>query len=213
MTSHVQIHPSLPATSLQTALTMTVNRSFDFANKRIRWDDWVPQDRLRKLNDENRELANSLKKELEAMRRGSQTQKAAPTSHKKKPEVGSTRGSEGRETPVQSSTSMAGRKRGRDFEVERVGHFTFTSLTPCFLLFRPHHLLFLLSLLSVFACHGRSRLSILPSLVFLFIIVNLFFTSAIFGNTSIIHDHNGSHTRQRQRPGSLCPGDQVSGTG
>ncbi|KAL1635585.1 Esa1p-associated factor [Neofusicoccum ribis] len=84
------------------------------------WDDWVPQDRLRKLNDENRELANSLKKELEAMRRGSQTQKAAPTSHKKKPEVGSTRGSEGRETPVQSSTSMAGRKRGRDFEVERV---------------------------------------------------------------------------------------------
>lgn len=83
------------------------------------WDDWVPQDRLRKLNDENRELANSLKKELEAMRRGSQTQKAAPTSHKKKPEVGSTRGSEGRETPVQSSTSMAGRKRGRDFEVER----------------------------------------------------------------------------------------------
>ncbi|GME22226.1 Histone acetylase complex subunit mrg15-2 [Neofusicoccum parvum] len=93
--------------------------TFDFANKRIRWDDWVPQDRLRKLNDENRELANSLKKELEAMRRGSQTQKAAPTSHKKKPEVGSTRGSEGRETPVQSSTSMAGRKRGRDFEVER----------------------------------------------------------------------------------------------
>ncbi|OJD31783.1 histone acetylase complex subunit [Diplodia corticola] len=83
------------------------------------WDDWVPQDRLRKLNDENRELANNLKKELEAMRRGSQAQKTAATSHKKKPEAGSARGSEGRETPV-ASTSLAGRKRGRDFEVERV---------------------------------------------------------------------------------------------
>ncbi|KAL1623761.1 Esa1p-associated factor [Diplodia seriata] len=83
------------------------------------WDDWVPQDRLRKLNDENRELANNLKKELEAMRRGSQAQKTAATSHKKKPEAGSARGSEGRETPV-ASTSLAGRKRGRDFEVERL---------------------------------------------------------------------------------------------
>ncbi|KAB2573141.1 Chromatin modification-related protein eaf3 [Lasiodiplodia theobromae] len=82
------------------------------------WDDWVPQDRLRKLNDENRELANNLKKELEAMRRGSQAQKSASTSHKKKTEAGSARGSEGRETPV-ASTSLAGRKRGRDFEVER----------------------------------------------------------------------------------------------
>lgn len=86
------------------------------------WDDWVPQDRLRKLNDENRELANNLKKELEAMRRGSQAQKTASTSHKKKPDVGSTRGSEGRETPV-ASTSLAGRKRGRDFEVEREESF------------------------------------------------------------------------------------------
>ncbi|EKG11133.1 Chromo domain/shadow [Macrophomina phaseolina MS6] len=83
------------------------------------WDDWVPQDRLRKLNDENRELANNLKKELESMRRGSLVQKPASTSHKKKADVGSTRGSEGRETPV-ASTSLAGRKRGRDFEVERL---------------------------------------------------------------------------------------------
>lgn len=106
----------------------TLDRSFDGADKRARWDDWVPQDRLRKFNDENRELANNLKKELEAMRRGSQAQKTAPTSHKKKPDVASTRGSESRETPV-ASTSLAGRKRGRDFEVERVGHFTFISLS------------------------------------------------------------------------------------
>lgn len=105
---------------------MTLNCDFDVADKRARWDDWVPQDRLRKLNDENRELANNLKKELEAMRRGSQAQKSASTSHKKKTEAGSARGSEGRETPV-ASTSLAGRKRGRDFEVERVGHLTFAS--------------------------------------------------------------------------------------
>ncbi|KAF2090358.1 MRG-domain-containing protein [Saccharata proteae CBS 121410] len=82
------------------------------------WDDWVPQDRLRKLTDENRELAANLKKEMEALRRGA-TQKPTPTAARKKAgDFSSTRGSEGRETPV-TATGSRGQKRGRDFEVER----------------------------------------------------------------------------------------------
>ncbi|KAK7518590.1 MRG-domain-containing protein [Phyllosticta citricarpa] len=87
------------------------------------WDDWVPQDRLRKLTDENRELAASLRKEMEAIRRSSTAAKGASSSHKKKvTDMSSTRGSEGRETPA-GSTSLAGRKRGRDFEIEREEQF------------------------------------------------------------------------------------------
>ena len=46
------------------------------------WDDWVPQDRLRKFTEENRELANNLRKEMEALRAASA---AASTSHAKRP--------------------------------------------------------------------------------------------------------------------------------
>ncbi|KAK7544125.1 MRG-domain-containing protein [Phyllosticta citribraziliensis] len=87
------------------------------------WDDWVPQDRLRKLTDENRELAASLRKEMEAIRRSSTAAKGASSAHKKKvTDMSSMRGSEGRETPA-GSTSLAGRKRGRDFEIEKEEQF------------------------------------------------------------------------------------------
>ncbi|KAG9804311.1 hypothetical protein KCU98_g22924, partial [Aureobasidium melanogenum] len=33
------------------------------------WDDWVPQDRLRKYNDENLELSKNLRQEMNAQRR------------------------------------------------------------------------------------------------------------------------------------------------
>ncbi|KAF2214604.1 hypothetical protein CERZMDRAFT_110225 [Cercospora zeae-maydis SCOH1-5] len=33
------------------------------------WDDWVPQERLRKFTDENKELAQNLKKDMDAQRR------------------------------------------------------------------------------------------------------------------------------------------------
>ncbi|KAI9776116.1 MAG: Esa1p-associated factor [Candelina submexicana] len=84
------------------------------------WDDWVPQDRLKKFNDENRELATNLKKEMEALRPRT-THKA--TSSKKKAigsDLSSTRGSEDRHSSVQAPTASRGQKRGRDLEIEKV---------------------------------------------------------------------------------------------
>lgn len=83
-----------------------------YADPPSRWDDWVPQDRLRKFNDDNKELANHLKKEMDAMRQRSQK---STSSHKKKT-TGSARDSEERN----SSIAPRGQKRARDFEIEKV---------------------------------------------------------------------------------------------
>ncbi|MCJ1280807.1 Esa1p-associated factor [Xylographa opegraphella] len=91
------------------------------------WDDWVNGDRVRKLTDENKELAQNLKKDLDALRKPV-PQKSA---HSKKKNAGSdlssNRGSEER----QSSAPATGRgqKRGRDNEIEKVGSLNFSSLT------------------------------------------------------------------------------------
>jgi hypothetical protein len=72
----------------------------------------VPQDRLRKLTEENQELARNLKKELEQLRNPKPVKPA--TSVKRKGD-GSARGSEER--------IMGTKKRGRDLDTERVSKF------------------------------------------------------------------------------------------
>ncbi len=82
----------------------------------------MPQDRLRKLNDENRELAKNLKKEMDNLRQRAST-KAITTSSKKKAagsDLSSTRGgSEERHSSVPATGR--GQKRGRDFDFDKVG--------------------------------------------------------------------------------------------
>ncbi|CAO2650920.1 Nn.00g092170.m01.CDS01 [Neocucurbitaria sp. VM-36] len=77
------------------------------------WDDWVPEDRLRKLSPENRELANNLRHEILAAQRAARAQ---PPPAKKKAQ-GSTRGSEERQTSV--SAAPRGQKRMRDNDLEK----------------------------------------------------------------------------------------------
>ncbi|OJI98505.1 hypothetical protein ASPVEDRAFT_464484 [Aspergillus versicolor CBS 583.65] len=81
------------------------------------WDDWVPQDRLRKFTEENRELATTLRREAEAALR----QKSTKTSVKKRggSDRGSARGSEERQTSVPGR----GTKRARDNDVEKEENF------------------------------------------------------------------------------------------
>lgn len=67
---------------------------------------------MRKLNDENQELAKNLKKEMDAVR--NQNRPAPKSITGKRRGDGSTRGSEER------GMAMSGKKRGRDFESERV---------------------------------------------------------------------------------------------
>ncbi|KAI4201512.1 MAG: hypothetical protein LQ346_002148 [Caloplaca aetnensis] len=81
------------------------------------WDDWVENDRLRKLNDENREIAQALKRQyLES------TQKSTkPTVSKRKglpSDLGSTRGSE--ERHASAPATGRGQKRGRNPDLEEV---------------------------------------------------------------------------------------------
>lgn len=86
-----------------------------------RWDDWVPEDRLRKLTDDNKELAKNLKKEMDSLRQRA-APKAATTSSKKKiagSDLSSARGSEERNSSVPATGR--GQKRGRDYEIEKVG--------------------------------------------------------------------------------------------
>ena len=93
----------------------------------------MPQDRLRKLNDDNRELALQLKKDAEAMRRPS---KKSTTNRKSN--VGadnSARGSEERHSSVATSANVRTLKRGRD-DVEKVS-FSLSVLMISVLSHRP----------------------------------------------------------------------------
>ena len=75
----------------------------------------MPQDRLRKLTDENQELARNLKKEMDALR-NQKSSSSKPASIVKRKGDSSTRGSEER------GFAGPGKKRGRDFETERVSN-------------------------------------------------------------------------------------------
>lgn len=96
------------------------------------WDDWVPQDRVRKFTDENKELAAQLLaqfKSLQAAKSSKQSSKkgAASSSSAARAvvngsELGSARGSEER-TAGAATTSGRGPRRTRDYDLEQVSPF------------------------------------------------------------------------------------------
>jgi MRG len=79
------------------------------------WDDWVPQDRLRKLTDDNKELAANLRREI--VQPVAPKSVAKPTSKSRR--GGSDRGSEERNSSIPAGSR--GTKRGRDNDIEKVG--------------------------------------------------------------------------------------------
>ncbi|KAF2866095.1 MRG-domain-containing protein [Massariosphaeria phaeospora] len=84
------------------------------------WDDWVPEDRLRKLTQENRDLANNLRHEVLAAQRNARQQMM--TSKKKT--QGSAHGSEERQTSAAAASSgPRGQKRLRDQDLEKEENF------------------------------------------------------------------------------------------
>ncbi|EGE79285.2 chromatin modification-like protein eaf3 [Blastomyces dermatitidis ER-3] len=78
------------------------------------WDDWVLQDRLRKATEENRELAATLRRDVEASMR--QRTKQSSAKRRRGSDMSSNRNSEERH----SSTPARGTKRSRDAEIEKV---------------------------------------------------------------------------------------------
>ena len=86
------------------------------------WDDWVPQDRVRKFTEENKELAAQLHNQMKAL------QKAPKGAGGKKGAGGRTngsdfssaRGSEERTASVAAQSGRGGQRRTRDYEIENV---------------------------------------------------------------------------------------------
>lgn len=81
------------------------------------WDDWVPQDRIRKLNSENRELASQLNQQARSSMQKSSKQPGKKLNLKNGSDFSSARGSEER---TGAAVMMTGRGRKRDFELEQV---------------------------------------------------------------------------------------------
>lgn len=97
------------------------------------WDDWVPQDRIRKLNDENRELAAQLNQQA----RASMQKKSGPAKKaglKNGSDFSSARGSEERSG---AAATMSGRGRKRDFDLENVSTEPVSYCVPPILLCVP----------------------------------------------------------------------------
>ena len=96
------------------------------------WDDWVPQDRVRKFTDENKELAAQLHAQMKALQ-----QKSTPATGKagtKKvtrangSDFSSARGSEERHIST-AAQSGRGPRRNRDYDLENVSTWAFVSLS------------------------------------------------------------------------------------
>lgn len=121
------------------AAQRTVDKCDNEADNQRSWDDWVPQDRLRKLTDENKELASNLKKEMEAQRRAAKPPMSTVASGKKRAFGSDLAGSSARGSEERSSVPLSrGIKRTRDGKelegIERVRyanaiHHRFLDLT------------------------------------------------------------------------------------
>lgn len=89
------------------------------------WDDWVPQDRVRKFTDENKDLAAQLlaqSKMLQSGKTAKQPKKggrAGGAGGANGSDMSSARGSEER-TAGTTTTTGRGPRRARDYELEQV---------------------------------------------------------------------------------------------
>ncbi|CZS99362.1 related to Chromo domain protein Alp13 [Rhynchosporium agropyri] len=86
------------------------------------WDDWVPQDRVRKFTEENKELAAQLHNQMKALQNPS---RGAPKSTTKGrggrangSDFSSARGSEERYASVAAQSGRGGPRRHRDYDLE-----------------------------------------------------------------------------------------------
>jgi len=83
------------------------------ANQPGRWDDWVPQERLRKLTEDNLQLAKQLKKEVEQLQK-------QPRPDTKKSGGQKRKGGESARATSSPMPQIVNKKRGRDLETEKV---------------------------------------------------------------------------------------------
>jgi mortality factor 4-like protein 1 len=94
------------------------------------WDDWVTHDRIRKLTEDNKQLAAQLQAQARMRAPGPKGGAKKTGAKAAGSEISSARGSEER---AAASTSFAGRgpRRGRDYELETVSFFFPFSFCVC----------------------------------------------------------------------------------
>ena len=87
------------------------------------WDDWVPQDRVRKFTEENKELAAQLHHQLKAIRQpalGKPGKFGGKGGRANGSDFSSARGSEERHASVAAQSGRGGPRRNRDYDLEQV---------------------------------------------------------------------------------------------
>jgi mortality factor 4-like protein 1 len=96
------------------------------------WDDWVPQDRVRKFTDENKELAAQLHNQMKALQKQPKSGKKGQGGRANGSDFSSARGSEERTASVAAQSGRGGQRRARDYEIENVSPlFPYCLLSLC----------------------------------------------------------------------------------
>ncbi|KXX79985.1 Chromatin modification-related protein eaf3 [Madurella mycetomatis] len=86
------------------------------------WDDWVPQDRVRKFTDENKDLASQLLAQFKMLQSGKTAKQPKKGARATGSDMSSARGSEER-TAGTTTASGRGPRRARDFDLEHEDNF------------------------------------------------------------------------------------------
>ncbi|KAK3387714.1 MRG-domain-containing protein [Podospora didyma] len=86
------------------------------------WDDWVPQDRVRKFTDENKGLAQHLMAQTRQLQQGKTAKQPKKGGRANGSDLSSARGSEERTAGV-TTQSGRGPRRNRDYEMEHEDNF------------------------------------------------------------------------------------------
>ncbi|EGO56704.1 hypothetical protein NEUTE1DRAFT_111156 [Neurospora tetrasperma FGSC 2508] len=82
------------------------------------WDDWVPQDRIRKLNDENKDLAQQLLAQYKQLQSGKAAKQPKKGGRPGGSDLSSARGSEERTAAGTTTQNNRNPRRARDFDLE-----------------------------------------------------------------------------------------------
>jgi mortality factor 4-like protein 1 len=99
------------------------------------WDDWVPQDRVRKFTDENKDLAAQLLNQYRMLQSGKSAKQPKKGTRQTGSDMSSARGSEER-TAGTAMASGRGPRRARDFDLEQVSWRMLCFRFSCFGVFR-----------------------------------------------------------------------------
>lgn len=100
-------------------LRSTIQKENRHSDIKHSWDDWVPQDRVRKFTDENKELAAQLHNQMKMLQQKAPKNPGKGGKRANGSDFSSARGSEERHASAAAQSSR-GPRRNRDYDLENV---------------------------------------------------------------------------------------------